>query len=108
MRTWGRSPAATSADIGVAPGGKPRFKHWLDNEIGGFGIRLPMVDVSTIGAGGGSIVWVDEGRMLHVGPQSAGAEPGPACYGRGGSAATVTDALVVLGRIGEEGLLGGR
>jgi N-methylhydantoinase A len=98
----------TSADIGVAPEGRPRFKHWLDNEIGGFGLRLPMVDVSTIGAGGGSIAWVDEGRMLHVGPQSAGAEPGPACYGRGGSAATVTDALLVLGRISEDGLLGGR
>jgi 5-oxoprolinase (ATP-hydrolysing)/N-methylhydantoinase A len=98
----------TSADIGVIHEGRLRYKHWLDNEIAGFGLRLPMVDVSTIGAGGGSIAYVDSGGMLQVGPRSAGAEPGPACYGRGGKRATVTDAQVVLGRLREERFLGGR
>jgi N-methylhydantoinase A len=70
-------------------------------------LRLPMVDVASIGAGGGSIAWVD-GRRLRVGPQSAGAEPGPACYGAGGVAPTVTDADVVLGYLSPERFLGGR
>jgi N-methylhydantoinase A/oxoprolinase/acetone carboxylase beta subunit len=98
----------TSADIGVAPDGKPRLRHWLDSEIAGFGLRLPMIDIATIGAGGGSIASVDAGGMLQVGPQSAGADPGPACYGKGGEAPTVTDALLLLGRISESGFLGGR
>ena len=74
----------------------------------GLPIQVPMIDVHTIGAGGGSIAWVDKGGMLRMGPRSAGAEPGPACYGRGGKEATVTDANVVLGRINPEHFLGGK
>lgn len=70
-------------------------------------IQIPMIDIRTIGAGGGSIAWVDKGGMLRVGPQSAGANPGPACYGFGGTAPTVTDANVVLGRINPANFLGG-
>jgi N-methylhydantoinase A len=73
----------------------------------GFMTGFPSVDVRSVGAGGGSIAWVDDGGLLHVGPQSAGAEPGPACYGRGGDRATVTDACVVLGYIDPEYFLGG-
>jgi N-methylhydantoinase A/oxoprolinase/acetone carboxylase beta subunit len=98
----------TSADIGVVDRGELRHKHWLDNEIGGLGLRLPMVDVSTIGAGGGSIAFIDAGGMLQVGPRSAGANPGPACYGLGATQPTVTDAQLVLGRLSEEAFLGGR
>ena len=98
----------TSADIGLVNDGQLRHKHWLDNTIGGLQLRLSMVDVSTIGAGGGSIAYVDEGGLLQVGPRSAGADPGPACYGRGGTDATVTDAQNVLGRLSEESFLGGR
>ena len=72
-----------------------------ERELGGFPIRLPTVDLQTVGAGGGSIVWRDAGGALRVGPQSAGADPGPACYGRGGLEPTVTDAHLVLGRIPE-------
>lgn len=78
-----------------------------DTVVEKFTYRAPMVDVTSIGAGGGSIAWVDEGR-LRVGPQSAAAEPGPACYGRGGAEPTVTDADVVLGYIDPEYFLGGR
>src|SRR5260370_23859503 len=67
-----------------------------------------MIDSRTMGAGGGSIAWIDSGGMLRVGPQSAGAKPGPACYGHGGQEATVTDANVVLGRIDPGNFLGGR
>ncbi|HEY9215988.1 MAG TPA: hydantoinase/oxoprolinase family protein [Ancylobacter sp.] len=70
-------------------------------------LGLPKVDVRSVGAGGGSIAWVDEGGLLHVGPQSAGARPGPACYGAGGTQATVTDANVVLGIIDPDFFLGG-
>jgi N-methylhydantoinase A/oxoprolinase/acetone carboxylase beta subunit len=98
----------TSADIAVVSGGTLRHKHWLDNSIGGLQLRLSMVDVSTIGAGGGSIAYVDHGGMLQVGPRSAGADPGPACYGRGGEDATVTDAELVLGRLEQTNFLGGR
>ncbi len=98
----------TSADIGVIHKGQVRHKHWLDNEVGGFHLRTSMVDVSSIGAGGGSIAYIDRGGMLQVGPRSAGAEPGPACYGTGGEEPTVTDAQVVLGRMREESFLGGR
>lgn len=69
-------------------------------EVGGFPVALPMVDIHTIGAGGGSIAWIDAGGALRVGPESAGAEPGPACYGRGGKEATVTDANLCLGYLG--------
>jgi N-methylhydantoinase A len=71
----------------------------LERTIGGFPIRLPSIDVHTVGAGGGSIAWVDAGTALRVGPESAGADPGPACYGRGGSRPTVTDANLLLGRL---------
>lgn len=74
----------------------------------GLPIQVPMIDIHTIGAGGGSIAWIDKGGMLRMGPQSAGADPGPACYGRGGENATVTDANVVLGRINPDYFLGGR
>ena len=70
-------------------------------------IQIPMIDIRTIGAGGGSIAWVDKGGMLRVGPHSAGARPGPACYGLGGEAPTVTDANLILGRIDPKNFLGG-
>jgi N-methylhydantoinase A len=76
-----------------------RIKHWP--------VAVPMLEMDTIGAGGGSIAWVDEAGMLHVGPESAGSSPGPACYGRGGQVATVTDANLVLGRLGESPALAG-
>jgi len=79
----------------------------FDRSIGGFPVRLPMVDVNAVGAGGGSIVWFDRGGMLQVGPYSAGAKPGPACYGLGGTEPTVTDANVVLGRLDKDNFLGG-
>ena len=94
----------TSADIGVAPEGALRMKHLLDTRVGGYDAMIPMVDIDTIGAGGGSIAWRDEGGMFRVGPRSAGAVPGPACYGRGGSEPTVTDAMVVLGWFREDAL----
>ena len=70
-----------------------------ESEIQGFPVKVPMVDVNTLGAGGGSIAWIDAGGALRVGPQSAGADPGPSCYGRGGAEPTVTDANLVLGRL---------
>lgn len=79
-----------------------------DNDVEGLPIRVPAVDVKTIGAGGGSIAWIDEIGVLHVGPQSAGAEPGPAAYGKGGEKATVTDANLLLGRLNPHNFLGGR
>jgi N-methylhydantoinase A len=78
-----------------------------DNEVAGFPLRMPSVDVKTIGAGGGSIAWVDSAWILHVGPQSAGAVPGPAAYNRGGMEATVTDANLLLGRLNPDYFLGG-
>ena len=87
----------TSADIGVAPGGELRMKHLLDTQVGDYDAMVPMVDIATIGAGGGSIAYLDEGGMFRVGPRSAGARPGPACYGFGGVEPTVTDAMVTLG-----------
>lgn len=87
----------TSADIGVAPEGELRMKHLLDTQVGGYDAMVPMCDIATIGAGGGSIAWIDAGGMFRVGPHSAGADPGPACYGHGGRHPTVTDAMVVLG-----------
>ena len=94
----------TSADIGVAAGGQLRMRHLLDTKVGDYQAMIPMVDIDTIGAGGGSIAYVDEGGMFRVGPQSAGADPGPACYGRGGTEPTSTDAQVVLGRLRPSGL----
>ncbi len=96
----------TSCDVCLIRDGAPLLT--VERELGGFPVRTPMIDVHSIGAGGGSIAWSDRGGLLQVGPQSAGADPGPACYGRGGEAATVTDANVVLGRLNPDFLLGGR
>ena len=75
--------------------------------LSGYPVRTPVVDLVEIGAGGGSIAWVDSGGLLRVGPQSAGADPGPVCYRRGGVEPTVTDANVVLGRLNPDYFLGG-
>jgi N-methylhydantoinase A len=95
----------TSSDICLIKDGKPNLT--TESDIEGYPIKLPMIDINTIGAGGGSIAWIDQGGALRVGPQSAGADPGPACYGAGGNEATVTDANAVLGRINSSFLLGG-
>ena len=95
----------TSCDVAVIRGGDAG---WTSRgEIGGYPVALPMVSIHTIGAGGGSIAWIDRGGALRVGPQSAGADPGPACYGRGGDRPTVTDAHVVLGHLLPDTPLGG-
>ncbi|MGH8666650.1 MAG: hydantoinase/oxoprolinase family protein [Burkholderiales bacterium] len=87
----------TSADIALIHRGKPLIA--AEGMLDGYAVRVPMVDVNAIGAGGGSIAWLDGAKSLRVGPHSAGSEPGPACYGRGGTEATVTDASIVLGYI---------
>jgi N-methylhydantoinase A len=87
----------TSTDVCLIAGGA--VERSTEREVGGFPIRLPTVDIHSVGAGGGSIVWIDDGGALRVGPESAGAEPGPACYGRGGTRPTVTDANLLLGRL---------
>lgn len=97
----------TSADISVLAGLQPSMKHILDTKVGGYSAMVPMIDVGTIGAGGGSMAYIDEGGFFRVGPQSAGAVPGPACYDRGGKEPTVSDANIILGRLGTK-LLGGR
>ncbi len=97
----------TSADIGLAVGGDLRMKHLLDTKVGPYQAMIPMVDVDTIGAGGGSIAYVDQGGIFRVGPRSAGAVPGPAAYDRGGTEGTATDAMVNLGWLLPEGFLGG-
>jgi N-methylhydantoinase A len=96
----------TSTDVALINEGASSMK--LDQEVAGHPIRTPMLDINTVGAGGGSIAWIDSGGHLKVGPQSAGAEPGPACYDLGGTEATVTDANVHLGVLSRESLLGGR
>jgi N-methylhydantoinase A len=96
----------TSTDVCLIRDGEPAKKS--ERQMGGFPVRTRTLDIHTIGAGGGSIAWVDAGGLLKVGPQSAGAYPGPAAYGRGGTRATVTDANVVLGRLNPKTLLGGR
>ena len=95
----------TSFDICLAHQGKPKFAHKC--QIGGHTLKMPMIDIHAIGAGGGSIAWIDRGGALKVGPRSAGAEPGPACYGKGGREPTVTDANLVLGRLNADFFLGG-
>jgi len=95
----------TSCDVCVVEGGE--VKRTDSRTIAGRVIQLPMVDVHTVGAGGGSIGWRDGGGALRVGPRSAGAEPGPACYGRGGSEPTVTDANLTLGRLAADSRLAG-
>lgn len=98
----------TSADIGVAPGGNMSMKHLLDTRIGDYHAMIPMVDIDSIGAGGGSIAYVDSGGLFRVGPRSAGAAPGPACYGLGGELPTSTDCNLVLGRLNPGNFLGGK
>lgn len=87
----------TSTDVSLVQNGE--IQYTTEKEIAGRPVRLPMVDVHTVGAGGGSIAWLDPGGMLRVGPWSAGADPGPACYGRGGTEPTVTDAHLLLGHL---------
>jgi N-methylhydantoinase A len=94
----------TSFDVSLVVGGKAAGTS--ERKLGGLPLLAPMVDIHTIGAGGGSIAWNDSGS-LRVGPRSAGAVPGPACYGRGGTEPTVTDANLVLGRVDPDGFLGG-
>jgi N-methylhydantoinase A len=102
-RILGFDMGGTSTDVSLCDG-QPR--ETLEASIDGFPVRVPMLDIHTVGAGGGSLARVDEGGLLRVGPESAGADPGPACYGKG-SRPTVTDAHVVLGRIVADQLIGG-
>ena len=102
-RILGFDMGGTSTDVSLCDG-LPR--ETMEASIDGFPVRVPMLDIHTVGAGGGSIARVDEGGLLRVGPQSAGADPGPACYGAGDQP-TVTDAHVVLGRIAADQLIGG-
>ncbi len=95
----------TSADVALIRDFKIDIA--FDRDVAGFPIRLPCVDVETVGAGGGSIAWFDRDGLLKVGPISAGADPGPACYGKGGDRPTVTDANILLGRLSSRGLLDG-
>ena len=102
-RVLGFDMGGTSTDVSLVDG---VARHTTEASVDGYPIRVPMLDIHTVGAGGGSIARVDAGGLLRVGPESAGADPGPACYGTG-TEATVTDAHVVLGRIGADQLLGG-
>lgn len=95
----------TSTDVCLIRDGAPGYANV--REMGGFPVRARTLDMHTIGAGGGSLAWIDPGGMLKVGPESAGASPGPAAYGRGGDRPTVTDANVILGRLNPKALLGG-
>ena len=94
----------TSTDVALIEG---ELQLTTEGHIGDYPVAVPMMDMHTIGAGGGSIAWLDEGGMLQVGPASAGADPGPACYGRGGTCPTVTDANLLLGRLRSSAFLGG-
>ena len=96
----------TSTDVCLVEGGRPSLIG--ETEIDGLPIKTPVIDIATVGAGGGSLIWIDDGGLMRVGPQSAGAEPGPACYGRGGTEPTVSDAAVVLGYFDPDYFLGGR
>ncbi|MGD9850977.1 MAG: hydantoinase/oxoprolinase family protein [Nitrospirales bacterium] len=95
----------TSTDVALVNEG---IQVTTEAEVGGCPIRVPVIDIHTVGSGGGSLATVDAGGNLRVGPQSAGADPGPVCYGRGGTIPTVTDAHVVLGRLPIDGFLGGQ
>lgn len=97
----------TSADISLVPNNQPKIINPRDCEVNSYPVLVPMIDVETIGAGGGSVAYIDEGGAFRVGPRSAGATPGPACYGLGGEEPCVTDANVVLGRLDPEQFLGG-
>ena len=97
----------TSFDVAVVSGGRPVVTAQTTIDFG-LVIRTPMIEISTIGAGGGSIAWVDRSGLLRIGPESAGGVPGPVCYGMGNDRPTVTDAHVVLGRINPDRPIGGR
>lgn len=97
----------TSADISTIPGGQLKIMNQRDTYVSGYPVLTPMIDLVTIGAGGGSVAFIDEAGAFNVGPRSAGSEPGPACYGRGGDEPTVTDAQIVLGRLDPDMALGG-
>lgn len=97
----------TSADFSTIPDGQVKIMNPRDTYVGAYPVLAPMIDMATMGAGGGSIAYIDEGGAFRVGPRSAGADPGPACYGRGGTEPTVTDAQVVLGRLDPDQFLGG-
>ena len=96
----------TSTDVCLLEKGVSSISN--DRWVGGYPAKIPSVDVNAVGAGGGSIAWIDLDGLMKVGPKSAGASPGPACYGLGGTEPTVTDANVILGRLNPEYLLGGR
>ena len=100
----------TTFDVGLVRDGRLAFSRdtWMGQPYTGHLLGISSVDVRSIGAGGGSIAWIDEGGLMRVGPQSAGADPGPACYGRGGAEPTVSDAAVVLGYFDPDFFLGGR
>ncbi len=95
----------TSFDVSVVHDGQ--ISMVSEGEVDGLPVRLPMIEMRTIGAGGGSIAWVDDGNRLRIGPHSAGADPGPACYGKGGTRLTVTDANLLLGRLDGARFMGG-
>lgn len=95
----------TSTDVSLCAGD---IQVTTESEIGGLPIRIPVIDIHTVGSGGGSIGYVDAGGALRVGPESAGADPGPVCYGRGGHQPTVTDANLILGRLAADHFLGGQ
>ncbi len=95
----------TSTDVALADG---QVRRTTEGSVEGWPVRVPMIDIHTVGAGGGSIIWADAAGALRVGPQSAGSTPGPACYGRGGDHFTVTDANLLLGRLDPAHFLGGR
>ena len=97
----------TSADISTITDGQIKIMNPRDTYVSGHPVLIPMIDLVTIGAGGGSIAYIDSAGGFHVGPRSAGADPGPACYGRGGVEPTVTDAQVSLGRLDPDKMLGG-
>jgi N-methylhydantoinase A len=100
----------TTFDVGLARDGAPVYSRdtWIGPQWEGDLLGIASIDIRSIGAGGGSIAWVDDGGLLRVGPQSAGSEPGPACYGRGGTEPTLSDAVTVLGYFDPEFFLGGR
>jgi len=95
----------TSTDVALVHNLTPRMSH--DNQIDAYPLRMPQLDIHTIGAGGGSIIWIGPDNTLQIGPQSAGALPGPACYGRGGTEPTISDANLLLGRLDSERPLAG-
>jgi N-methylhydantoinase A len=101
----GLDMGGTSADVSIVEGGE--LVRSTEGEINDLPIKTPLIDINTVGAGGGSIAWIDEGGGLRVGPRSAGADPGPVCYDRGGTEPTVTDANLLLGRLSAEAFVAG-